>query len=445
MGRSLIGSALTSLLGIAAGAILLAWPIALNHDAIVFSDTGALLDMGLLPSMGWDKPFAYGPFAALTSLRQSLILTALAQTALLSYVLWATQSAFAAPNVWRHIVLCLVLAAGTAAPWFASTILPDAFTALVALGLSTALGKLPRRHKLPIFVITTVAISVHLSHLVMAAALIAALFLHRRHIPWRPVATLATALLFLQATNIIGRGRLAISPYGSVFALARLIADGPARDYLARICPDPAIALCAWRDKLTNDSDQFLWDPASPFWSDPLPLPEFAAQASSIVAGTIRTEPLTVLRFAYRNTTHQLIRADIGDTLGSDFLSDTVRPRLARWFSAPELVRFDADLQSSGSLTGIAARLIPLQRALLILSAAASAGILVTALRHAKRRADLIAFILIALAANAFATGALSAVHDRYQARLAWIIVLPFLFRIDEPDLDRRTPQMPPC
>ena len=286
--------------------------------------------MGLLPSMGWDKPFAYGPFAALTSLRLSLIPTALAaaQTALLSYVLWATQSAFAPPSPRRHLVLCLILAAGTAAPWFASTIMPDAFTPLVALGLLTAAGHLPRRHALPILLVTTFAITTHLSHLVLAASLIAALALSRRRIPWRAPASLAAALLFLLTTNVIGRGRLAISPYGSVFALARLIADGPARDYLARTCPNPAIALCAWRNQLTSDSDQFLWDPASPFWSDPLPLPEFAAQASAIVAGTLRTEPLQVLRSAYRNAAHELIRVDLGDTLGNDFLTDTIPPRL---------------------------------------------------------------------------------------------------------------------
>ena len=33
--------------------------------------------------------------------------------------------------------------------------------------------------------------------------------------------------------------------------------------------------------------------------------------------------------------------------------------------------------------------------------------------------------VLAGLAANAFATGALSGPHDRYQARIAWLVVLP--------------------
>lgn len=425
MERGLIAASLSIL----AGAALLAWPIALNGYPILFSDTGALLDMGFLPSMGWDKPFVYGPFAAIVSLRVSLLLVGAAQTAILSYILWATQACFATPRPIRHVVLCLALALATAAPWFASTILPDAFTAVAALGLLTALGRLPRRHVLPVSLITAFSIAAHLSHLVLAASLVLALAICRWRVPWRPLASLVAALLFLLASNVVGHGRLAISPYGSVFALARLIADGPARDYLARICPDPAIALCAWRDKLTDDSDQFLWDPASPFWSDPLPLAKFAAQASHIVAGTIRSEPLTVLRIAYRNAAAEIIRVDLGDTLVPDYLADTVGPRIARWFPASELERYEASAQVTGQLFLSASRLLPLQRATLLLGLAGCTLLLLAGLRRPNSRADFAALILLALAANALATGALSAIHDRYEARLAWIIVLPLLLR----------------
>lgn len=428
MGHRLIRSALAIL----AGAALLAWPIALNGYPIVFSDTGALLDMGLLPSMGWDKPFLYGPVIAALSLHRSLILAAVAQTLVLSYMLWATQAAFAAPGARRHLTLCLALAATTAAPWFASTLLPDAFTPLVALGILTAAGRLPRRHALPVAMITAAAIAAHLSHLVLAAGLIAALALLRLRLPWRALASLGAALVFLLTTNLIGHGRLAISPYGSVFALARLIGDGPARDYLAKICPDPTLTLCNWRDQLTDDSDQFLWDPASPFWSDPLPLADFAAQASRIVAGTIRTEPAAILRNAYRNAAHELIRADLGDTLVPDFLADTVRPRVARWYSTAELARYDTSRQVTGALAPLAAELLPLQRTTLLIALAGCAIVLAAGLGRASRpnpRADLAALILIALATNALATGALSAVHDRYEARLVWLLLLPFLLR----------------
>jgi hypothetical protein len=39
--------------------------------------------------------------------------------------------------------------------------------------------------------------------------------------------------------------------------------------------------------------------------------------------------------------------------------------------------------------------------------------------------AGLAGMALAGVAANAFATGALSGPHDRYQARIAWILLLP--------------------
>ena len=335
--------------------------------------------------------------------------------------------------------------------------MPDAFTPFVALSLIAIARPLPASrhlplplagssrgadqgrgeggschnqapiHRLALTAIAAIAIAAHLSHLILAAALIGALALLHRRIPWRPLASLAAALLFLLASNWIGHGRPAISPYGSVFALARLIADGPARDYLGRTCPQAGWALCPWRDQLTDDSDQFLWDAKSPFWADPTPLPDFAAQAGQIVLGTIRAEPLRVVRDAYRNAAHQLIRADLGDTLVPDYLADTVRPRLQRFYPPAELARFDAARQARGALAPLGLALLPLHHAVLLIALAAAAAILLAGLRRPNPRADLTALLLIALAANALSTGALSAVHDRYQARLAWILLLPLL------------------
>ncbi len=416
-------------LAVLAGAALLAWPAILNGYPIVFSDTGGLLEMGLQPGMGWDKPFVYGPIIAALSAHTTLWLPLAAQCALLSYTLWATQLAFASTSPLRHVALCLILAAGTAAPWFSSTLMPDMLTAVAALGIAAQLGHPPRRHLVALTAITTVAIAAHLSHLILAAAAITALWLLRRAVPWRPLASLAVAVLFLLASNAVGHGRFAVSPYGSVFALARLVGDGPARDYLDLACPGAGYRLCVWRSRLTADSDQFLWDPDGPFWADPMPLPEFATEASQIVLATVRAYPLRVLRDAIRNGARQLVRVDLGDTLGPGYLAATVRPRIERWFPGRDLRAYDRSRQMNGTLLPLASTLIPLHRALLLLGLAISAYALVRGLRSPAVQADFAALMLIALAANALATGALSTVHDRYEARLAWLVLLPALLR----------------
>jgi hypothetical protein len=38
--------------------------------------------------------------------------------------------------------------------------------------------------------------------------------------------------------------------------------------------------------------------------------------------------------------------------------------------------------------------------------------------------------LVVGVVANAFATGALSGVFDRYQARIAWLVLLPPLFAL---------------
>ncbi|GAC1346205.1 MAG: hypothetical protein NVSMB18_27780 [Acetobacteraceae bacterium] len=419
---------------ILAGALLLLWPALLNRYPILFSDTGGLLQMGLDFSMGWDKPWVYGPLLALIHWRQSLWPAAAAQTLLLSYVLFLAQSVFAPPRPARqHLLVCQALAIGTAAPWVASTLMPDLFTPVTVLSLFTlayAPQRLPRAHRRAAALIATVAIAAHLSNLIVAAACLAALALLRRAIPWRPAASLAAALAFLLASNVIGHGKLAISPYGSVFALARLIGDGPARDYLDQACPDAGYRLCAWRPKLTADSDQFLWDPAGPFWSDDASLADFAAEASRIVAATVATAPLRVATDAARNAARQLGRLQLGDTLVPDHLDEAVRPRIETWFPEAELRRYDASQQRSGQLAQTAQRLVGLQLGTLGIAAIAATALIAAGLRRRSDLADFTALILVAAAANAFATGALSTVHDRYETRIAWLLLLPPLIAL---------------
>ena len=57
--------------------------------------------------------------------------------------------------------------------------------------------------------------------------------------------------------------------------------------------------------------------------------------------------------------------------------------------------------------------------------------LLIAALRRRDMpRAGLAALVLAALLANAFAAGALSKPHDRYQARIAWLLLVPPAFQI---------------
>lgn len=417
-------------LAVGCGALLLVWPALRNGYPLVFSDTGPLLEMGLEPSIGWDKPWIYGPFLAL-SLGTTLWLPLAAQALLVSSVLWLTQKVLGGPRAGLHLVLCAVLAAGSAAPWFASLLMPDVFTPVAVLCLFIlAFGgeRLSRIELAGVAAIGSVAVASHLAHLILAAGCIAVLALLRwrggwRSL-WRPAVPLAAALAMLLLINAVGNQVLGISPYGSVFALARLVGDGPGRAFLDRACPDPKLRICAWQGRLSADSDEFLWHPQGPLWADGFGPTRFAPEAARLVPAIIAAYPLDTLRAAAANTLRQLFRAQVGDTLVPDHLDIAVLPRLRPYLPAAEVARYQAGLQPRGLLRNAAAPFLAVHAALLAAGAAGTAAVALRCWRTRRALAGLAALVLAALVANAFATGALSGPHDRYQARLAWLVLL---------------------
>ncbi len=413
------------------GALLLLWPALVNGYPLLFSDTGGLLEMALDPDMGWDKPWIYGPFLFLLHGRTTLWLPALAQAWLLSHLLWLTARTLCPWSVRRHLALCAILAAATAAPWFASQLMPDIFAPMAVLCIF--LLAWPDRLSPPergwIVAVGTLAIAVHLAHLILAAACIATVCLLRWRLVWRAALPLAAALGLLVLSNVAGNQMLAVSPYGSVFMLARLVADGPGRALVDTSCPAAGWRLCAWKGRLTSNSDAFLWDPDGPVWANGFGPILFAPEASRIVRTTVIAHPVEVARAMLRNAARQLLRSDLGDTLGPDYLDATVLPKLMKFFPANEVARYHASLQAAGRLRAVAAPLLWPDRVALALGLAGTLW-MAARWRRNPRLAALAALVLIGLLANAVSTGALSGPHDRYQARIAWLLVVPPLLML---------------
>ena len=421
------------------GAALLLWPAALNGYPLVFSDTGAFLAQTIERIPVWDKPMVYGPLLHLLHLRLSLWLPMAAQGLLLSWLLWLVQRVLGRVTPGSHLLLCAGLAAATAAPWFAAFLMPDWLAPALVLCLfllGFAADRLGRGERLALGLLAALACAAHLSHLPLAAALILLVLAVRR--AWRPALACAlpllAALALLLATNLAVHGRIGISPYGAVFALARLVADGPAARTVAARCPEAGWHLCRWAGRLPGDADAFLWAPDGPVSPPRREGPErfgpiaLAPEAGVILRETLRREPLGVLRAAARNTLRQLGRARVGDTLGPENLAGTVGRDLALGFPPAEAARFAASLQARGLLRQASAPFLALHPAALLLGAA---GVLLAwgwaARAGDGRRLGLVLCVLVGITANAAATGALSGPHDRYQARIAWLLPLAAL------------------
>ncbi|MGG5809702.1 hypothetical protein [Falsiroseomonas sp. CW058] len=422
-------------LAIPAGAMLLLWPAFLNGYPLLFSDTGAFLHQTLGPLVIWDKPHVYGPLLHAFHGRITLWGPALAQGLAISWLLWLVQRALrgaAAPGL--HLLACAGAAALTTAPFTVALLMPDVFAPAVLLALlllAFARDALSRAEAAGLVALGTVGIASHLSHLPLAAAVVAlAALLARRPGPvLRAALPVALAVLLLVVTNLWGHGRAALSPHGATFALARLQADGPAAAVIRDRCPAAGWYLCAFADRLPMDSDAFLWAPDSPVNRAPDGTPRFlggallSAEAGAIVGETLRVRPLEVAAAMLRNTLSQLGMATAGDTLVADHLAAAVRPRIAEGFPARELAAYDAALQPRGELAGAVAPFLWPHAPVLLAGAALALLAWWRAARAGEaRRLGLVLGVLVGVSANAFATGALSKPHLRYEARILWLV-----------------------
>ena len=408
-----------------AGAVLLLWPALVNAYPIVFSDTAAIVAMGLEPNMGWDKPWVYGPLIVVLHGGLSLWGVAAGQALLTSALLRQVGRSVGQGGALSHILLCTLLAVGSAAPWFVSFVMPDILAPLAVLSLyMLAWGGLGWVGAVFMVVLGAVAIASHLAHLIVAAGCLVAV----AALKWRRLALCAAplvlALAWLVGSNAVGNGVAGVSPYGSVFGLARLQADGPGADYIHSVCPASALRVCAWSDQLPMDSDAFLWAPDGPVWGHEFGPILFTPEAARLVAATVRYEPLSVAGHAALNMLRQLARVRVGDTLGPDYLDSTVGLLLRTYFSPAELQRFEASRQMHGTLAAIAAPLAVLHLALLVVGAAGTLLLAALAWRSNPALAGLALTVVFGVLANAFATGALSGPHDRYGARIAWLVLL---------------------
>jgi hypothetical protein len=420
---------------ILAGALLLCWPAFLNGYPLVFSDTGAFLHQTLGPLVIWDKPHVYGPFLHLFHWRLTLWGPLLAQGLMLSWLLWLTQRALrGAATAKFHLSVTLGAGLLTTGPFTVALLMPDVFAPAVLLALlllGFARDAMSRGEAIALGVLTAVGIAAHLSHLPLAAAIAVLVPLLTRRVgpTLRVAAPILGAVVILLGTTIWGHGRLALSPHGATFLLARLQADGPAAQVIRDRCPDSGWYLCAFADRLPMDSDDFLWRPDSPVNRAPDGTPRFlggallSAEAGAIVRATLLTHPVEVAWAMAGNTLRQIVTASAGDTLVNDHLATALRPRIAEGFPARELAAYDASLQARGRLAEAVAPTLMVHGPILLIGAVLALFAWWRAVQERDlRRLGFVIGVLVGITANAFATGALSKPHLRYEARILWLM-----------------------
>lgn len=422
--------------------VLLLCPILLsvalwNGFPIIFYDTGAYMLQGLGHVFLAERSPVYSMFLETAGGRVSLWLVAIAQCAMTAFVIAQFARALRPSlSMWSLLAIVTFVSIASGLPWYAGQIEPDCFVALIPLGLylfafqGSRLG--PARASILLFVVAF-AVASHPSHIGLAAGLIAALLLMRlapkswieaNALP-RPRVMLASTSLIIAiasvfACNYFYTGQLFLSRSGAIFVEARMMGDGLIKPVLDSSCPQTRYKLCAYRNRLPTRADTWLWEPwVSPFEK----LGGFAKrepEAAALVAESLERYPMRNALMAMKDTVLQFFWFQTGDGIVPQ---EWVLNREFKLAIPQQLSDYDHAYQQEGAIWFLPVNIVHVPMAFIALGAL---GLL---LAHAAKRGEwrrglLPAFILLALAGNAFVCGVFSGPHGRYQSRMMWLPAL---------------------
>jgi hypothetical protein len=220
-------------------------------------------------------------------------------------------------------------------------------------------------------------------------------------------------------------GRADLAPAGQSFLLANLFAYGPARDQLRETCPGAGYRLCPYQAELPANADQFLWWPG-PF----IALGGFGAmreESTAIVRATLRDRPGAIMMVVGQNFFRALVKvapaADIRPLAGA---GEDTQPRIAaligQIFGESDAIAFTASRQSRDTWPVEEMNVVGI--AVVALSALIVLGQILFGWNRDRRLAVLALYMAAAYCGSSLTCSALSGVHDRYQARVSWLLVL---------------------
>lgn len=368
------------------------------------------------------------------------------QAAAVVFAVALTLQTFGIYTLRSLAVISICLAALTPMAFFASYLMPDIFASMAILAwanMAIAGNRMPRWAFVSWLCLLTAALLFHPSHSLITIPLVIGTVIYcwstHQSVSWKSVAAFsaafAVALTGEVMFNAVTKKAVGTSPLRPPFLTARLVADGPGYRYLLKSCPASGFELCKYtariaalqHAKVTRPlSDEFLWnvDPAVGVFSaiDSSSQRKIADEQFRFVARTVAFDPASVVRFALKNSEEQL-RMFSFDEFGLDeggrgyFLVRMPQPYL----STLERSRLWLDQLPTKDMSALALFAVI---ASLILGVACL--LVWKPLSLPVNGVPLFCFIISAgVLVNAIICGSLSTPHDRYEARVIWL--LPFL------------------
>ena len=352
---------------------------------------------------------------------------------LTAYVIWlVVRSILPRRAVTNYLLLVALLSPLTSLSWFVSLVLPDILGPVLYLSiylLVFARETLSRTERVMVVLIAWWAVASHATHLMLAAGiciLLALLLVLRRQLMYRRsravgevamIVLLATAAQVALHTYLYGEPSL--NGDRPPFLMARIIADGPGRWYLEQHCAEAKLAICDHVHDLPDNSDDFIWG-ANGIWqrADEATRKRFSQEEIPFVLATLRAYPREQLSKSAASFGQQLMAFGLWDLDANAWVLeefDHVLPGGRSRYLQSRQARNALPLEFFTSLQNwtVIASLVVI-----------GAFTLLMRRRRPLRLVGLSVVLVSMVIANAFVTGALSTVEDRYQSRVIWLLSL---------------------
>jgi hypothetical protein len=272
-------------------------------------------------------------------------------------------------------------------------------------------------------------ITAHSTHLLLAAALFILLLLFaaiercpfRRSVPalGEIIAVLTLAVVAQLSLYAYLDGKPTLNGQRPPYLTARVIADGPGRWYLDSHCATEHWTACGHLGNLTSDADSFLWGDNAPYESaSEDDRRKLEVQDVPLFLAAIRAYPREEYHRAVSNFGQQLMAFGLYDFDSSDWIAAQFNETIPASRSSYLRSREARDSLPLDALTSV-------QFWAVIVSLAIIAGFaLLGWRRHSRPLIGLSLVILSMVVLNAFLTGTLSIVDERYQCRVIWLVPL---------------------
>lgn len=468
--------------------LLLLWPAAINRQPFLFADTTAYVrgaDAALFKATGRASPWTqellrrlpspassspslkggvapasrtssqgtavlsgrsiyYGLFLYLLLLPGSFWPVAIAQALLTAVCLLVTWRRVAHPTGWPSqlfLPLIAVLSVATPLAYFVCYAMPDLFAGLGVLASAMLLTMRSERRGYVVFW-CTLLVAAALFHsgillligglLVVAGALAAMRLIH---LNWLGVGAVCFALI----GGILGEAAFGVAvarttgmpPVRPPFVMARLIDDGPGFQYLRQTCPltPKAYVVCRYLDRLPLNSDAFLWNAAVPggvFMTVPVTEQRaLSREQFRFMLDVIVHWPVAQATATMRNLLYQLSMIGLPEFRydpGMDaFLSKKLPPLYLEQHRNTLAFHGRMPITPTTILT-----VLSILGSLIAIALSAARG-------HRSWRnlstPNTTAMLMIAgLLINAAICGGMSTPHDRYEARVIWLLPIAAIF-----------------